>query len=223
MRKKEVVVISVGGSCLVPDDIDHSFLKNLVRLIRYSKEYKFIIVVGGGKTARKYQEAGKAAGFDRSSLDWIGIYATWLNADIVRIALGKLAYKEVIRNPTKKIKFDNVLVAGGWKPGWSTDYDAVLLAETYGAKQVINMTNVDTLYDKDPRKYKNTKKILSIDWNGFKKIVGNKWKPGLNAPFDPIATKKAALLRLRLILVGKNIDNLKKLLDGKKFKGSVVD
>lgn len=222
--KKEVIVISVGGSVLVPDKIDFRFLESFVKSVKkYSRKYRLIIVIGGGKTARRYQEAGRLVGLSREDLDWIGIHATWINAELVRFALKDSAYKEVIKDPTKKIRFDRVLIAGGWKPGWSTDYDAVLLARLYNAKTVINMTNVDYLYDKDPNKYKTARKIERTDWKGFRKIVGDKWVPGLNAPFDPIATKKAAGLKLRLVLLGKNLDNLKKFLVGKKFKGSVVE
>jgi uridylate kinase len=132
------------------------------------------------------------------------------------------AYKEIVKDPIKKVNFENVLIAGGWKPGWSTDYDAVLLAEQFNSNEVINITNVDYLYDKNPNEFKDAKKIEKTDWKGFKKIVGDKWKPGTNAPFDPVATKKASELGLKLILIGKDIESLKNYLDGKKFKGSVV-
>ena len=79
------------------------------------------------------------------------------------------------------------------------------------------------LHDKDPRIYKNAKKIEKTDWKGLRKIVGNKWIPGMNVPFDPIAAKEAQKLKLKLVLVGKDLNNFKKFLDNKKFKGSVVE
>lgn len=222
--KKEVIVLSLGGSVIVPDDIDSDFLKDLKKLIKNnSKKYKFILVTGGGKTARRYQEAAKKFNISNTELDWLGIQSTWLNAELVRRILGNLAYKDIVTNPNNKVNFNNILIAGGWKPGWSTDYDAVILAKNHKAKTVINMTNVEYLHDKDPRKYKDAKKIEKIDWNGFRKIVGDKWVPGLNVPFDPIAAKLAQKLRLKLVLVGKNIKNFDNFLKGKKFKGSVVE
>jgi len=223
--KKEVIVLSLGGSVIVPDDIDVNFLKNFRKLvIKNLKKYKFIIITGGGKTCRKYQKAADSITKLKSEeLDWLGIHVTWLNADLVRTIFKDVAYKCFITNPNKKVKFDNVLIAGGWKPGWSTDYDAVILAKNHKAKTVINMTNVEYLHDKDPRKYKNSKKIEKIDWKGFRKIVGDKWVPGLNAPFDPIATKLAQKLKLKLVLIGKNINNFENFLKGKKFKGSIVE
>lgn len=220
----KVIVISLGGSVLVPDKIAVSFLKRFRRLIKsYLRKYKFVIITGGGKTAREYQNAArKVARLTDEDLDWLGIHGTRLNAHLLRTIFRDVAKPAIVKNPKKKIKFDKVLIAAGWEPGWSTDYDSVLLARNFGAKTVINMTNIDYLHDKDPRKYKNAKKIETIDWKGFRKIVGNKWSPGLNAPFDPVAAKLAEKSGMELVLIGKDINNLKKFLDGKKFKGSIV-
>ena len=130
--------------------------------------------------------------------------------------------EDTIINPNDKIISDaKVLVAAGWKPGFSTDYDAVLLAKNIGAKMVINMTNVDYAYDKDP-KLEGAKPIEETTWKEFRKIVGSEWKPGLNMPFDPIASKECEKLKLKVAIIGKDIDNLRKVLDGEKFKGTMI-
>jgi uridylate kinase len=221
---KETIVISLGGSVVVPDEIDVKFLKRFRELVKsYLRKYKFVLVIGGGKTARKYINAGSSVReLSNEDKDWLGIHSTRLNAHLVRTIFEDVANPAIVKDPSKKARFDKVLVAAGWKPGCSTDYDAVLLARNVGAKTVINMTNISWLYDKDPHKFLTAKKIERIDWKGFKKIVGDKWIPGMNTPFDPIATKLAAKSKLRLVLLGKNLRNLKKYLDGKKFKGSVV-
>ncbi|MBR9691983.1 UMP kinase [Candidatus Woesearchaeota archaeon] len=223
--KKEVIIISLGGSVIVPDNIDVKFLKKFRALIKsYSRKYKFVLITGGGKTCRRYlAAAANAAKLYAEDLDWLGIHATRLNGHLLRTIFRDVAYPKVIRNPTKKVKFDKVLIAAGWKPGASTDYDAVLLAKNFKAKTVINITNVDWLHDKDPKKYKSAKKIEKIDWKGFKKIIGDKWIPGMNTPFDPVATKIAQREKMKLILIGKKLGNLKKFLDGKKFAGSVIE
>lgn len=225
MARKEIIIISVGGSIIVPDKIDLKFLKALRKLIKsYLKKYKFVLITGGGKTARDYiNTADNIAGINDEDLDWLGIHATRLNGQLLRTIFQDVAYPRVLKNPTEKVRFDKVLVAAGWQPGYSTDYDAVVIAKTLKAKTVINMTNIDYLHDKDPRKYKTAKKILNIDWKGFRKIVGNKWSPGLNAPFDPIASKLAQKENMKLILIGKDLKNLKNFLDKKSFKGSVVE
>lgn len=220
--EKEVVVLSLGGSVIVPDDIDVSFLKRLKMLIsRYKRRYRFVIITGGGKTCRKYQgAAAKFANVSKDGLDWIGIEASRLNANLVKQVLG--VKEEIIENPTRKPAFRDVIVGGGWKPGRSTDYDAVMLAKKLNARTVINISNVDYLYDKDPKFHKDARIIKNISWRGFRKIIGDKWVPGLNKVFDPAATKLAQNSKLRLLLVGKDINNLKDIFDKKKFKGSTV-
>ena len=114
-------------------------------------------------------------------------------------------------------------VGRGWMPGRSTDDDAVRLANAYRANYVINLFDQDFAYTKDPRKFKDAKKIESISWADFRKIVGNKWDPGKNVPFDPTAAKFAQKLKLKVIIAnGKNLKNLQNILKGKKFKGTMI-
>ena len=93
-------------------------------------------------------------GLTSKELDWLGISATRFNAYLVKTIFKNLTYREIIADPTKKIRMKNekVIVAAGWKPGCSTDYDAVLLAKNLGVKTLINLTNIDYVYDKDPKK-----------------------------------------------------------------------
>jgi len=117
----------------------------------------------------------------------------------------------------------NVVVGGGWKPGWSTDYVATMIAQEYEVEHVINLTNIDYVYDKDPARYPDAQKIKKTGWKDFRKLVGNKWKPGLNTPFDPIASKKAEQLDLEVVLMnGNKLANLRKYLNGENFQGTVI-
>ena len=219
--KKEVIVISLGGSVIVPDDVDVSFLKKFKSLIlKYKRKYRFVIVTGGGRTCRKYQKAAAQFNISKADLDWIGIEASRLNANLVKYIFG--VKEEIIKEPARKPNFKDVIIGGGWKPGRSTDYDAVMLAKQLRAKTVINISNVDWLYTKDPRFHKDAKIIKSAGWKELRKLAGDKWVPGMNKIFDPEAVKLAEKTRLRLIFAGKDINNLSNLLNGKKFKGSVV-
>jgi len=101
-------------------------------------------------------------------------------------------------------------------------FDFVLLAKNLKIGSIINMSNVDYVYDKDPRKHKNTKKIRNICWKHFRKLNGNKWKAGLNAPFDPIASKESEKSKLKVTIIGKDLKNFENLLNGKEFRGTVV-
>jgi uridylate kinase len=222
----KTVVISLGGSIIVPDKVDVNFLKRFKALVsKYVKKgYRLAIYCGGGKLARDYQKAASSVSkLEQRQLDWLGIHATWLNADLLIKIFGNISEACFIIDPTKKIKSKKkVLVAGGWKPGWSTDYDAVLLAKNLKAKFVINMTNVNYVYDKDPRKYRNAKPIKETTWKELRKLVGSKWSAGLNMPFDPIASKEAEKSKLSVAIIGKNLGNLEALLKGKRFKGTII-
>jgi uridylate kinase len=226
MKDKEIIIISLGGSLIVPDSIDIEFLKEFKKLIlKHIKNKYFILITGGGRTARNYQNAAKQLHeLTDEDADWIGINATRLNARLVRTMFAENIYDEVILDPTKKIIIKNsIYVAAGWKPGYSTDYDAVLLAKNLNAKTIINLSNTDYVYDKDPKKYSNAKKIVNISWKDFRKMVGSKWIPGLNVPFDPIASKLAEKLKLKVIIAnGKDILNLNNLFNKKSFIGTTI-
>lgn len=230
MQSKKTIIISLGGSLIVPDEIDWKFVKNFKKVIEkyIRKKYKFIIITGGGKTARKYIDAAaKMEHITDEDKDWIGIHATRMNAHFIRTIFRKYAHPRINKNPHGLEDFYNfkepILVAAGWRPGFSTDYDAVVIAKYFRLKSIINFSNIDYVYDKDPKKFKNAKKIENIFWKDFRKMVGNKWSPGLNAPFDPIASKLAQVENIKVaIMNGKNLKNLENYLDGKKFKGTII-
>ena len=210
------------------ENIDWRYLKKFRSLIlsQIKKGNKFIIFTGGGWTCRHYQSAAnKVIKITDEDLDWLGIHSTRLNAHLMRTVFFDVAHPEIITNPTKKLKvIEPVIVASGWKPGWSTDYDAAILAKNYGADTIINLSNINYAYDKDPKKYADAKIIKKINWPDFRKIVGYKWKPGLNMPFDPIASGLAEKLKLKVMIMnGKKIGNLEKCLSGGKFQGTVIE
>lgn len=223
-------VLSLGGSLVVPNGgIDTQFLKEFNGFIRHqisSKKRRFFIVVGGGATTRHYQAAAKDVhgSIENDDLDWIGIHATRLNAHLLRVIFKDLAHNhvlkhyEIIRKATEP-----VVIAGGWKPGWSTDYCAITVCQDYGIHNILNLTNIDRVYDKDPKKYPDAKPIDTISWRAYRKMAGDRWTPGMNLPFDPIASKLASELGVTVkILNGKNLDNLARALDGKSFVGTTI-
>jgi len=227
--KKNIKIISVGGSIIIPKTgFNIEYLKKFRKMIidRIKTGEKFVLVVGGGATARYYQEAGKMiVKSNNHDLDWIGIYATVLNASFVKQLFGEYAYKNVVSDPRRKVKTNKpIIVASGWKPGFSTDYDAVLLAKAYGSKELFNLSNIDYVYDKDPAEYKDAEVIKSIKWPEFrKKIVGYHWVAGSNVPFDPVASREAQKMGLNVkILNGNNINQVKKALNGEKFVGTEI-
>ncbi|MCL2441166.1 MAG: UMP kinase [Treponema sp.] len=233
-----VTVISLGGSIVAPAQVDIDFLKQFVKLINsFINEdinRNFIFVVGGGGPARHYQNAFKeitasldVASKDAASLDaadWIGIMATRLNAQLIKALMYQWCNQEVVTNPMEAAPLTGrVLVAAGWKPGFSTDYDAVLLAERFGADMVINLSNIEKVYTADPKLDSNAKPIDKISWADFRSMVGDEWTPGKNVPFDPVASRHAEKTGLKVICAaGKDLDNLKKILNGEDFYGTTI-
>lgn len=227
-------VLSVGGSIVVPGNPDTDFLSKFIIMVKewlsQDNERKLILVVGGGSPARVYQNAYSDICQKTDSIsvqndaDWIGIMATRLNAQLVKAAFGSLCENDVVYNPTENINFSGkILVAAGWKPGFSTDNDAVLLAEKFNAKTVVNLSNIEKVYTDDPRKNPDAKPIDSISWKDFRKMVGDEWTPGKNCPFDPIASKKADECNMTVICAGgKNIENIKNILNDKPFTGTKI-
>lgn len=229
--RSNTFILSLGGSLVYPGTgIDTAFLAAFNTFIRTqisSKKRRFFIVVGGGVIMRQYRDAAKVVRRDRvidTDLDWLGIHATRLNAQLVRTVFRDIADPRVIKHYEIILKVDQPLaIAAGWKPGWSTDYCAVTIAQDYGITQVVNMTNVDQVYNKDPNKFPDAKPLKTISWKAYRRMAGDTWTPGLNLPFDPIASKLADELGVTVkILGGNNLDNLGRALDGKSFTGTTI-
>nr|QQK86933.1 uridylate kinase [Treponema denticola] len=229
-----VTVLSVGGSIVAPDKPDFDFLDKFSKAVRgwlsQDSSRKLIMVIGGGAPAREYQNSYRTVcdlckkNINNDEADWIGIMATRLNAQLVKAVFSDLCPNPVVYDPTAVDMFGGqILVAAGWKPGSSTDNDAVLLAERFSGQLVVNLSNIAKVYTDDPKKNPEAKPIDKISWEDFIKIVGTEWVPGKNTPFDPIASQRAQKAGIRVICAaGKDIENLENILNGKDFKGTVI-
>lgn len=226
---KKITIIALGGSIIVPSEgkINVKFLQKFRKIIlKYLKKgFRFVIISGGGRICRLYQKAaGKIIKLPYEDMDWLGIHVTRLNAHLIRTIFRREAYPVVLDNPHRPIKNNwKLLVAAGWRPGWSTDYISVLLAKRFGVKEIIDAGNIPFVYTKDCFKYKNAKPIKEISWADYRKLIGSKWIPGFSAPIDPIAAKLAQKLKIRaMIIKGDELKNFEKLLSGEKFKGTII-
>ena len=229
----EKVVMSVGGSLIYPDGgIDTKFLTNLNKFIRIqlaaNKNRQFFLITGGGRIARHYRNAGEEVigrKITRDDLDWLGIHATKMNAHLVRTIFRDIAHPFVLKHYEiiRKVE-EPVVVASGWKPGWSTDYCSVMICEDYGIKELVNLSNIDQVYDKDPKEFPDAKPFDKISWEDFRKMVGDEWIPGMNSPFDPVAAKKAHELGIKVVVLnGNNIENLEKYFRKEDFVGTTIE
>ncbi len=231
--EKEKIIMSVGGSLIVPKTgIDTGFLKKLNTFVRSklaeNSNRQFFLVTGGGTTARHYRDAGReVVGSELSidDLDWLGIHTTRLNAHLLRTIFRDIAHLHIIEHYEVIRKANEpVIIASGWKPGWSTDYCAVLLGEDYHVPTIINMSNIEKVYDQDPNEFPDAKPIDHMSWKEFRVLVGDEWNPGMNAPFDPIAAKKAEELGLKVVVLnGNDFENLDKFFRNEEFVGTVIE
>ncbi len=229
-----VQVISLGGSIIAPDKVDVAFLRSfrkaVLEYLEQDPERRLILVCGGGGPAREYQGAYRAvlsetAEAEAEAQDWLGIAATRLNAELVRFLFQPHCPQPVVLDPTAVPVFTGrVLVAGGWKPGFSSDYDAVLLARRFQADTLVNLSNVSAIYSADPKVDPSARPLPRLRWAELAALVGTTWVPGRNVPFDPVATAEAARAGLRVVVAaGRNIENFKKILAGQEFEGTVVE
>jgi len=224
----DTVVLSIGGSILIPGDSDTAYIKELSKmLIGASKMHKIYVVVGGGKTAREYIKIGRELGSDESYLDDIGIDTTRLNARLLIAGLSGHA------PPTPPKNFDDavhlgrnypIVVMGGTHPGHTTDAVSAMLAERIRADKLINATSVDGVYTSDPKKDKSAKKINKMTFKELMEIVfKSEGVAGQNIVFDALATKLIARSKITtIVLNGRDLASLKNAIEGKDFIGTVI-
>lgn len=227
MSDNNYIVISLGGSIIVPNEVDIDFVKEFVAIIReyIKKGFNFVIITGGGNTCRRYNDSLKQIIHPTNEgLDWLGISATRLNAELIRLSFGNDSYGKVLLNPEQIPDTDKkVIIGGGWKPGNSSDLMAVRIAGGLQSKKVINLSNIDFAHSKDPKIFPDAEKIEKSSWVDFRSILPEVWTPGMNVPFDPIAAKEAQELNLEVVIMnGHNIENLKNYLNGEKFIGTII-
>lgn len=224
MKKK--VVLSLGGSLIVPDKVDVKFLKKFKKIIKKNtKKYKFIIVCGGGSTARKYGSALKSSKVELQN--FIGISATRMNARFMSYFFGidpDQGIPHTMESLKKYIKKRDIVFCGAleYKPKQTSDSTAAGIAK-YFKTIFINVTNVPGLYNKNPHKHKDAKFIPEISWKDFNKMANEiRFKPGQHFVLDQTSSEVILKHKITTYILGKNPKQLDKFLRNKKFKGTII-
>ncbi len=230
MKREKVkqIVISMGGSLLYPQKIDSGYVKKFSQLVKkLSKEYKIAIVTGGGKLARNYIQVARETGANEVFCDFLGIGASRMNARLLATMIGEKATPQPpldLLSALKELNSGKILVMGGTHPGHSTDAVAALLAEAIQADLLINATNVSGIYDKNPKIHKKSKLYQKVSPDQLVDLVKNKSiGAGKYELLDILAVKVVQRSNIPLVVLnGKNLENLKKAIEGKKFLGTLV-
>jgi uridylate kinase len=223
----EPVVLSLGGSVLVREEGDTSYIRKLAKmLIGLSAKHKLYIVTGGGRIARYYIRAGRDLGADESFLDELGIEVTRLNARLLTAALGDHANHVPPKDYDEAVhagRTHSIVVMGGVSPGITTDAVSALLAERVKAKRLVNATSVDGAYTADPKKDPDAKRIPTMTHKELITLVGHPAGAGPNNVFDPVGARVLERSKISLaVLDGNDLANLRDALEGKKFEGTLV-
>lgn len=224
--KKKVIVISLGGSRIIPNEVNFRYLKEFKRILLKNKKYKFIVVCGGGSLARKYIRAMKAEGFGYDFQSYTGIAATRTNARFVSYFFGygtKYLIPKTIEELKRNYKKMDIVFSGAldYKPRQTTDSTAAEIASYFNA-DFINLTNVQGLYNKNPKKYKNAKFISEIAWKNFDIMTSKMgYKPGQHFVLDLTSSKIIMKNKIKTHIIG-SIKELDNFLKGKKYKGTLI-
>ncbi len=223
---EKTIIINLGGSVIVPEDINIKLLSRWKEFVqKYSKKHKFVIVVGGGKLARKYQESARAIrAITVKESDWLGIYATRVNAKLVQTVFGKLAAADIIDSAEKLGELSApVTIASGWEPGASTDLISARIAKHYGAHEVVMAGKPAYVFTKNPDQFVDARPFAKLTWAEYWKLIPHKWEPGVSVPIDPVCVKFCKTNKLTAIVAdGRNINNMEYLLNGEECEGTIV-
>lgn len=225
---KKIIVLSLGGSLIIPDEIDLRFLQEFKKVIlKNSGRYKFVIVCGGGSIARRYISALKESGISEKLQSMIGISATRTNARFMTYFFNKdqtHGVPEKMSTIENYVKNSDIVFCGGleYKPNQTSDATAAQIAQHFNSN-FINLTDVQGLHDKNPKKFKDAKFIPEISWQDFNKMAHTKkYQPGQHFVLDQAAAEIIQQHKIITYILGKDMKQLDNLLNGRKFKGTTI-
>lgn len=221
------VVVSIGGSVLIPGNNDSDYIARLAEMLLSVKDdVQLAVVCGGGKTARYYASTGKELGGSTYQLDIMGIGATRLNAQLLGLALGDMPERvpETAEDLAASSVPGRIVVMGGTEPGHTTDAVSMMVAQAMKADRVVNATAVDAVYTADPRTNPDAEKIERMTIARLGEIVYKEHDASKSSVFDPLGVRIAQESRIDISMVdGRNLGELRKAILGQPFDGTFVD
>jgi len=221
------IVISLGGSVLVPSLESNNISRYVSVLKNISEKCRIFVVVGGGGEARRYIKVARGLGAGEATADELGILVTRLNARLLIAGLGDAAYPRVAENYTEAREFaetGKVVVMGGITPAQTTDAVSAVLAESVCADLLINATSIDGIYSADPKKdaaavryqHLTPQELLDI-------ITRSRLDAGANIVLDIVAGKVIERSGIPLLVLdGRDPENLYRAIVEGVFTGTIV-
>jgi uridylate kinase len=225
------VALKIGGSVLCPGESpDMGFVARLADVLKgLFGEHRFVVVVGGGRLARKMiADARERGETSDDALHNLGIEAARKNASVLIKALGGSAFQQVPKSEDEvreAADTGKIVVLGGFRPGQTTDAVTLQCAEVLGADLVVIGTDVKGVYDRDPKRHEDAKFISMISVNELMDLVETESvEPGAKTIVDPVAVSIMEKTGIRTVVLDiSKLENLKNAIEGRDFEGTVVE
>jgi uridylate kinase len=224
------VVVSIGGSVLLTGANDRAYVESLAELLRtIGRTVPLAVTTGGGRVAREYIRLGRELGLTEVELDELGIEVTRLNARLLAARVGSPTPAHpptTIALAAHELARASPVILGGTEPGHTTDGVAALLAARLRAERFVNATDVDGLYEEDPRTHPDARRIAHLRWPEFRRRVhaAASGEAGQNFVFDRLGADTLSRAGIPLAIVqGRDLANLERAIRGRAFAGSRVD
>ncbi|KAK9742158.1 hypothetical protein RND81_03G152100 [Saponaria officinalis] len=183
--KWQRVLLKVSGEALAGDNMQNIDPKVTMAIAREVASVarlgiEVAIVVGGGNIFRGSTWAG-CSGLDRSSADYIGMLATVMNAIFLQATMesigiptrvqtafrmSEVAEPYIRRRAIRHLEKGRVVIfaAGTGNPFFTTDTAAALRCAEINAEVVLKATNVDGVYNDDPRRNPNAQLLDTLSY-----------------------------------------------------------
>lgn len=232
---KKNIVIKIGGSLLFSEEskIRTELISEFCNIIKNKKNFETIVIIcGGGILAREFIEVVRKLGKDEAFCDNIGIKISQINSQVIIACLNDYAYPEVPRSLEElsiAALFKKIVVMGGLQPGQSTTSVAIEVAEYLNANNLIILTDVPGIFDKDPKKYKDAKLIKNISHEKLQEYILTSFGDSQAAAgeyriFDVVSLQLLKRSSIEVVVMnGKDLTEFKKYWNGQKdFYGTII-
>ncbi len=221
------IVLRLGGS-VVASPVNPKLIDEYAKLLTRIKDsgHKIIAVVGGGALAREFIAIGNEIGLGQEQQDWLAIQVSRLYALLFMLKLGKDGMKisTSIGDAAKALKEDDIVVMGGLAPGMTTDAVAARTALEIKAELLVKATNQDGIYDKDPEKHKDAKKLDNTTFSELTELFEQRsHEAGLHQVLDPIAVKILQNVTVKAVVVnGFHPENVMHAIEGRSVGTTIT-
>lgn len=222
------MVISLGGSLIVPEKINFEFLRKFRAMLRKNyKNWRFVVVCGGGSIARKYIQLLKENKASEKELSMAGIRITRMNAITMIELFGKEANDilpmnmQEVKNNLRKNK---IVICGALRYAQKSTSDGTAAKLAHFLKSdFINMTNVKGLFSDNPITNPKARFIPYETWKQFEsRALRRKYHSGQHFVLDQKAAIMIREYKIKTYIIGKDIRNIDKILKNKKFTGTLI-